>query len=363
MRSIITVLIIVVAGCGGRGSTPKKANGGNGEQCYPNGTCDDGFVCEGDVCRVDDGSNNANNANNVNNENNTPASCGNGVLQAGELCDGPDLADQTCETQGFESGTLACRANCTFDYAGCASNTSSCGNAIIDTGEVCDGANVNGQTCASVGGGQGTLGCGPNCDTFETSGCANTFCGNNTTEPGEICDGADLTGASCQTLGYDTGELRCLAGCNGYDESLCQSASCNNDVLEPGEVCDTNQLNGATCVDLGFMGGQLGCNDTCDGYDSSGCSNTPFSCSSAGVSRDECTMGSEVACTCVGCVNDGVCEPTQDDCVCPDCVNDSTCVQPIFNVPTCNNNRALRSMDRAVRLCGLRDSSTMPVVY
>lgn len=46
-----------------------------------------------------------------------------------------------------------------------------CGNEIIESGEDCDGANLNNQTCASHGFFGGILTCNPDC-TFNTSQCA-----------------------------------------------------------------------------------------------------------------------------------------------------------------------------------------------
>ncbi len=47
-------------------------------------------------------------------------SCGNGVVEAAEACDGDDLAGMTCVDVGdFDAGTLACDASCAFDMAGC----------------------------------------------------------------------------------------------------------------------------------------------------------------------------------------------------------------------------------------------------
>ncbi len=48
-----------------------------------------------------------------------------------------------------------------------------CGNGVIDTGELCDQSNLNGQTCASLGFLAGALQCGANCQ-FDTSGCTST---------------------------------------------------------------------------------------------------------------------------------------------------------------------------------------------
>ena len=64
----------------------------------------------------------ANNANNLNNTNNTnPARCGDGVVSAGELCDGDDLHGTACtDWEGFSGGALACAIDCrAFDTAGC----------------------------------------------------------------------------------------------------------------------------------------------------------------------------------------------------------------------------------------------------
>lgn len=45
--------------------------------------------------------------------------CGNNVREAGEACDGSDLGGQTCQGLTFTNGALACKANCSFDTAGC----------------------------------------------------------------------------------------------------------------------------------------------------------------------------------------------------------------------------------------------------
>jgi hypothetical protein len=48
-----------------------------------------------------------------------PTVCGNGVKEPGEACDGVDLGGQTCQSQGFGAGILACNTNCTFNTSGC----------------------------------------------------------------------------------------------------------------------------------------------------------------------------------------------------------------------------------------------------
>ncbi|AUX43910.1 hypothetical protein SOCE26_053660 [Sorangium cellulosum] len=48
-----------------------------------------------------------------------PGDCGNGVVEAGEACDGTDLAGADCRSAGFDAGELACSAGCAFDTSGC----------------------------------------------------------------------------------------------------------------------------------------------------------------------------------------------------------------------------------------------------
>jgi len=54
---------------------------------------------------------------------------------------------------------------------GAAGTESLCGNGLIDEGEQCDGQNLGGETCRSLGEGDGELKCGPAC-LFDVSMCA-----------------------------------------------------------------------------------------------------------------------------------------------------------------------------------------------
>jgi len=58
--------------------------------------------------------------------------CGDNVINvAGEQCDGADLGGETCATLGFSGGTLAC-SGCSFDTSGC---TCGGGGAVLKTGQ------------------------------------------------------------------------------------------------------------------------------------------------------------------------------------------------------------------------------------
>jgi hypothetical protein len=47
------------------------------------------------------------------------AICGNNIKEEGEQCDGSDLGGQTCTSLGYSGGTLSCYSNCTFNTSNC----------------------------------------------------------------------------------------------------------------------------------------------------------------------------------------------------------------------------------------------------
>lgn len=149
-----------------------------------------------------------------------------------------------------------------------------CGNGYIDSGEVCDGTNLNGATCESLGFGAGPLLCAANCLSFDPSACgASSTCGDGVKNGTDVCDGDDLGGQSCQTQGFSAGDLKCFPNCTGFDTSSCTGQIvCGNGMIEGNEVCDGTQLNGETCESQGLGLGTLACKDDCSGYDTSGCS-------------------------------------------------------------------------------------------
>ncbi|MBI4430393.1 MAG: right-handed parallel beta-helix repeat-containing protein, partial [Candidatus Omnitrophica bacterium] len=59
--------------------------------------------------------------------------CGDGVVSGGEVCDGALLNNQTCITQGFASGTLACNATCSgFNTSACVPVAGAAGTWYVD---------------------------------------------------------------------------------------------------------------------------------------------------------------------------------------------------------------------------------------
>ncbi len=51
----------------------------------------------------------------------TVLGCGDEIIQSGEECDGANVAEQSCSSRGFSSGSLSCNANCTFNTSQCTS--------------------------------------------------------------------------------------------------------------------------------------------------------------------------------------------------------------------------------------------------
>jgi len=49
----------------------------------------------------------------------TSTPCGNGTIEAEEMCDGANLNDTTCVDLGLPDGGLSCNANCTFNTVNC----------------------------------------------------------------------------------------------------------------------------------------------------------------------------------------------------------------------------------------------------
>lgn len=82
-----------------------------------------------------------------------PAECGNGIIESGEDCEGSDLGGETCESQGFGPGTLACDETCSFDTIDCTdppvcgSRGDSCTTGADCCSNKCKGSKKRGKTC------------------------------------------------------------------------------------------------------------------------------------------------------------------------------------------------------------------------
>jgi hypothetical protein len=145
-----------------------------------------------------------------------PGTCGNNVVEGAEVCDLVQLNGETCESQGFEGGTLGCLLNCTdYNIDGCFI----CGNGKVEQKEDCEIDPPKGVDCEGLGFPEGGIVlCNAQC-MFDTSECQ--VCGDGIQQGFEDCDDMDLGGETCETLGFDMGTLACNAGDCGYDYSGC----------------------------------------------------------------------------------------------------------------------------------------------
>ena len=143
--------------------------------------------------------------------------CGDGILEDDEPCDGELLGGASCQMGGFLSGTLTCRADCTFDTSDC---SMTCGDGVADEYDVCDGTDLRGTTCIDMGYRGGTLACTSDC-TYDETPCIPAPCGDGEALDGEHCDGADLRGQTCADRGFfGGGTLACHTDCT-YDIEAC----------------------------------------------------------------------------------------------------------------------------------------------
>ncbi|MFH1239703.1 MAG: hypothetical protein V1672_00635 [Candidatus Diapherotrites archaeon] len=168
--------------------------------------------------------------------------CGDNIKEGTEVCDGTDLDSETCIIQGFTAGTLSCQWDCSaFDSSGC----TVCGNNTKETGETCDGTDLDEETCTSQGFDVGTLTCQGDCSVFDTSNCTSqaTDCGNGIKDSDELCDGTDFGGETCISQGYRSGNLFCFYDCLRFDTSSCSELSeLHPEVVDCGDNCCGNSL-------------------------------------------------------------------------------------------------------------------------
>jgi hypothetical protein len=219
-------------------------------------------------------------------------SCGNGVLDPGEECDGANLGGATC---GGCAGTPSCNASCRIDTSGCTNGVcdpsetcASCAADCVGAGAACGNGVCeagNGESCASCpadcNGQQSGKPSARFCCGFAGSnpvGCSASQCGACTTQPVSVCCGdgtctGDETTGTCLrdcppcTDGDGDGFCPSQGDCNdanpnvrpnapeacsgGVDENCNGLVDCNDPGCGTSPSCTTCRPLGASCTQNG----------------------------------------------------------------------------------------------------------------
>jgi formylglycine-generating enzyme required for sulfatase activity len=149
-----------------------------------------------------------------------------------------------------------------------------CGNGIVDEGEVCDRTSVKCTALDPEKYRDGFAVCKKECTGYDVSGCVEVYsCGNSIVEPGEVCDGNFKSCSEIDPDQYVTGFAPCFKYCNGWDESKCRNYNvCGNGFLEKLEVCEIGDETDCSKLDSAlFSSGKAKCNDSCNGWIYSEC--------------------------------------------------------------------------------------------
>lgn len=174
----------------------------------------------------------------------TCTSCGNAVVDDDEACDSALPATAECGPLGYEPGQVGCNAACEWAYDQC-EPLETCGNGQLDAGELCDGASIKADLdCTDYGRTSGSLACATGC-AIVTTGCHT--CGDGMIEATETCDdGGTANGNGCSsTCAVETG-FQCTGS-----PSTC-TPICGDGMIKGNEGCDDGDAFGndgcsATC--------------------------------------------------------------------------------------------------------------------
>jgi hypothetical protein len=211
------VTVLTVLGCGaatgglGSGDADDDTTDGSDTETSTDSSGNEGSEAEGNSGDGDgdagdgDGDGDAGDGDGDGNQ----AMCGNGVVEDGEVCDGTELAGSDCISLGFTGGTLECDEACQFNTKGCTMEF--CGNGILEPGEACDGMDIGDADCIALGEGPGTPGCTVEC-TLDLSTC-----------------GLEGEGEACEFWACE-GDLYCEDN-KCYDGSLGDPCSADEDCL------------------------------------------------------------------------------------------------------------------------------------
>jgi len=227
-----------------------------------------------------------------------PPPCGDGLRQIPEECDGDDLGGSTCESIGLGPGTLACSPGCYFNTVGCSPCTDDC--------TATDAPSCDGNTLISCQQNNYTCWKWTRTDCTATSQVCDE--GSGTARCADSCTDACMQGQTrcmqdvLQTCG--TGENGCLgfaAAQNCADDGkICREGAC----VCPDDACTPGASRCSGTIIQTCTAQANGCGAWENGDD---CAATGWLCD-AGTGEAHCvpdctsTCSPENACTCNGSV-------------------------------------------------------------
>jgi hypothetical protein len=122
-RILASFALLAAVGCGddaeGEAETDAGSAGSTGSDSADAGPNSAGPSSAGETGRDTDSPDTGDTDEDTSGDTDVPMTCDGGSIDAGEACDGSDLGAQTCVSQGFTGGTLACTDSCQFDTSGC----------------------------------------------------------------------------------------------------------------------------------------------------------------------------------------------------------------------------------------------------
>lgn len=178
------------------------------------------------------------------------SSCGNGIIDESDVCDGNLLGTGSCESElgAGAYGNLRCNAQCQYEYTECTYSLSvskSPSNLCVLEGAV----RVPTETTSAQGDVpfmstplliQGTAPSGYKFGPTGSHLCGQVACTNP----------QDCT----FDLGVMDSSKQCIVNCK---------EACGDGIVDLGEACDGMSVPAASCVELGYAGGSLECNPAC----------------------------------------------------------------------------------------------------
>jgi len=250
-------------------------------------------------------------------------SCGDGVKNGSEVCDGGSVG---CETLGrYHIGLTTCLADCAgYDLSKCVERDPGdrCGNGVVEKEyyEVCEIGDT--KACNEINPiyAEGTYAtCADNCRQFDIAPCSAvgndtcsqifdcvTACGDESCKE-ECIAGGSATGKERYEALMNCFEQNCASGADIKEctEETCPTdyyncfptEKCGNGTVDEGEMCEKNQTKDCGEIDPEKYraGKEAICNSVCTGYDTYMCiPKDALTCYEVYLCIEEC--GSDTAC-------------------------------------------------------------------